>query len=196
MKATLLRGAVAALALSFSAGAAAAADCAAPEGDRWDWDDAQVTALYECISGKMADQYASQGDEIGAAFRGWTVTSTRPAVAGPHGERFLQTFANDIAASEYTKFEEERGAMPVGSVLAKESFNIKKGNAVVGPLFIMTKVAAGEAPDAQDWVYSALFPSGKTMKVKQSFCAGCHMGFDYRDSMGYPLEEVRIGAGG
>lgn len=188
-----LLAATAALTLSLAAGSVQAADCTAPEGDRYDWDDAQVTALYDCIKGKMADQYGSKGDEVGGAFREWAVTSTRPAVAGPHQDRFLQTFANDIAAEDYLKFEEERGAMPVGSILAKESFNIKKGNAVVGPLFVMTKVAEGEAPDAQDWVYSALFPSGKTMKVKQSFCAGCHLGWDYRDSMAYPLEEVRLG---
>ena len=183
---------LAAALVGFSAVPALAQDCTA-EGDPFDLDATQVTALYDCIKDQMAERYAKEGDEVGAAYRSWAVTSTRPAVAGPHGERFLQTFANDIAAEQYLKFEEETGPMPVGSVLAKESFKLSKGKAKVGPLFIMTKVAEGEAPDAGDWRYDALQPNGKVMKIKQSFCANCHLGWDYRDSLAYPLEEVRLG---
>ena len=185
---------LAAALVGFSAAPAMAQDCTA-EGDPFDLDDTQVVALYDCIKDLMAERYAKEGDEIGGAYRSWAVTSTRPAVAGPHGERFLQTFANDIAAEQYLKFEEETGPMPVGSVLAKESFKLSKGKAKVGPLFIMTKLAEGEAPDAGDWRYDALQPNGKVMKIKQSFCANCHLGWDYRDSLAYPLEEVRLSVG-
>ncbi len=171
---------------------ASAEDCTA-EGDPFDLTEDQVVALYDCIKAKMAEQYSSQGDAVGGEFRDWAATATRPAVAGPHGNRFLNTFANDIAAEQYLKFEEEDFTMPVGSVLAKESFALKNGKARVGPLFIMTKLAEGEAPDAQDWRYDALQPNGKVMKIKQSFCADCHLGWDYRDSLAYPLEEVRLG---
>lgn len=178
----------------FLAAPATAQDCTA-EGDPFDLDETQVVALYDCIKDQMAERYAKEGDAIGAEYRSWTVTSTRPAVAGPHGNRFLQTFANDVAAEQYLKFEEEMGPMPVGSVLAKESFALKDGKARVGPLFIMTKVAEGEAPDAGDWRYDALQPNGKVMKIKQSFCADCHLGWDYRDSLAYPVEEVRLSVG-
>ena len=177
--------------VGLAAAPALAQDCTA-EGDAFDFDDAQVNALYDCIKDQMAERYAKEGDEVGGAYRSWAATATRPAVAGPHGERFLNTFVNDIAAEQYLKFEEEFEAMPVGSVIAKESFKMNKGKARVGPLFIMTKVAAGEAPDAGDWVYDALQPNGKVMKIKQSFCADCHLGWDYRDSLAYPLEEVRL----
>ncbi len=173
----------------------ASADSCTVAGDPYDLDDAGVTALYDCIKDKMAAQYASQGDEVGSAYRGWAVTSTRPGLAGPHGERFLQTFANDVAAEQYLKFEEEGVVMPVGSVLAKESFKVKKdGSLAVGPLFIMTKLEAGGAPDADDWHYDALQPNGKVMKIKQSFCHDCHVGWESQDNLGYPLEEVRISA--
>jgi hypothetical protein len=185
---------IAAALAGFTAAPALAQDCTA-EGDPFDLEEAQVVALYDCIKDQMAERYAKEGDEIGAGYRSWAVTSTRPAVAGPHGNRFLQTFANDIAAEQYLKFEEEMGPMPVGSVLAKESFALKKGKARVGPLFIMTKVAEGEAPEAGDWRYDALQPNGKVMKIKQSFCADCHLGWDYRDSLAYPLEEVRLSVG-
>ena len=183
---------IAAAVCLFSA-SAAFAECASDAEDAFDLEPAAVDALYACIQGQMAEQYASQGDGVGSEYRSWAVTSTRPAVAGPHGNRFLQTFANDIAAEQYLKFDEEFDAMPVGSVLAKESFALRKGTARVGPLFIMTKLESGGAPDAGDWRYDALQPSGKVMKIKQSFCADCHLAYDYRDSLAYPLEDVRLG---
>ncbi|WP_291735937.1 cytochrome P460 family protein [Leisingera sp. F5] len=162
------------------------------DGDPSELEAEAVSRIYECIEAKMAEGYAGNGDPVGAEFRSWHVTSTRPALAGPHGERFLQTFANGIAAEQYLKFADDGFTMPAGSVLAKESFKVKKGNAVPGPLFIMTKLAVGGAPEAGDWLYAALLPNGKEMKIKQSFCAGCHMNWEDQDSLAYPLEEVRL----
>lgn len=164
----------------------------------WDLEEAQVVALYDCLKDKMAAGYAKAGDETGSAFRDWTATSTRPAVAGPHGNRLLQTFANDIAAEQYLKFAEDGVVMPVGSVLAKESisFSKKKKTARPGPLFVMTKMEAGSIPETGDWLYGGLQPNGKPMKFKQSFCHDCHAGWAEQDFLAYPLEEVRIGSGG
>ena len=173
---------------------ALAADCAVDVEDPFDLEAAQITEIYDCISAKMIEGYTKGDNEVAAAYRDWTPTATRPAVAGPHGNRLLNTFANDIAAEQYLKFEEEGVVMPAGSVLAKESIkiNAKKKQAVVGPLFIMTKGEAGAAPDADDWIYSAVQPNGKPMKIKQSFCHNCHEAFEGQDALGYPLEEVRV----
>ena len=143
----------------------------------------------------MAEGYAAAGDEVGSSYRNWSVTSTRPAVAGPHGERLLQTFANDVAAEQYLKFAQEGVVMPAGSVLAKESITISKKakEARVGPLFIMTKLEAGGAPETDDWLYAGLQPNGKPMTFKQAFCHDCHAGFAEQDFLAYPLEEVRVG---
>ncbi|MDU8942791.1 cytochrome P460 family protein [Ovoidimarina sediminis] len=190
--------ATAVAAFFLTAPAARAVDCPVAEGtDRFPLNDEEVLALYDCIKDWMAESYASEGDEIGATYRSWTVTATRPAVAGAHSERFLQTFANDIAAEQYLKFETEGVTMPVGSVLAKESFGINAKTNMLrrGPLFIMTKVAAGEAPDTMGWVYSALQPNGKPMTFKQSFCHDCHAGWEDQDALAYPLEEVRVTPG-
>ena len=131
---------------------------------------------------------------MAGAYRDWTVTSSRPAVAGAHGNRLLYTFANDIAAEQYLKYADEGVIMPVGSVLAKESITIsaKKKAAVTGPLFIMTKGEAGSAPETADWVYAGIQPDGKPMKFKQSFCHDCHVAWEAQDMMAYPLEEVRL----
>lgn len=173
---------------------AQAADCKINVDDPFDLEGADMEAVYACMSQKMIDGYMSGDNEIAAAYRDWTPTAIRPAVAGPHGNRALNTFANDIAAEQYLKFEDEGVVMPAGSVLAKESFriNTKKGIAQRGPLFIMTKGEAGAAPDAADWIYSAVQPNGKPMKIKQSFCHNCHEAFADQDYLGYPLEDVRI----
>ena len=180
---------------SLSAGASYACDAVEVE-DAFDLDDAATVALYECLEAKMAEGYAAEGDEIGSTFRDWTVTATRAAVAGPHGNRLLLTYANDIAADQYLKFEDEGVVMPVGSVLAKESItvSIKNKKARPGPLFIMTKLEEGEAPESGDWLYSGVQPNGKVMKVKQSFCHDCHVGWEASDKLAYPLPDVRIGA--
>ena len=176
------------------ASTAYAADCPVDVTDPFELEEEAVIALYDCMKDSMAAGYSKQGDEVGSVYRDWTVTSTRPAVTGPHGNRFLQTYANDIAAEQYLKFTEEDVHMPVGSVLAKESFKIhkKKKKAVVGPLFIMTKLENGAAPETNDWLYSGLQPNGKPMKFKQSFCHDCHISWEDQDALAYPAEEVRI----
>lgn len=179
--------------LTAMAAPASAQNTCVVAGDPYDLSAEAVNAIYDCIKDQMAVAYAKDGDEIGTAFRNWTVTSTRPAVAGPHGERFLQTFANDLAAPEYLKFAEEDVHMPEGAVLAKESFTVQKtGKVVVGPLFTMTKLAAGGAPDYGDWLYGGVQPNGKPLKIKQSFCHDCHVGWEAQDALAYPLEEVRV----
>ncbi len=193
MKTQLFAAATVTAALFFST-TAHAADCATDVEDPFDLDEAGVNALYECISDKMIEGYNKAGDETAAVYRDWQVTATRPAVQGAHQERFLLTFANDIAAEQYLKFAEEGVDMPAGSVLAKESFKInkKKKKAVVGPLFLMTKVEEGGAPETNDWVYGGLLPNGKPMKFKQAFCHDCHSAWEDQDYLAYPVEEVRL----
>ncbi|MET4102425.1 hypothetical protein ABIE58_001859 [Roseovarius sp. MBR-78] len=187
--------AAATLAVSVMLGqSAAASNCKADVEDPFDLDEAAITEIYSCLSDKMAAGYAKEGNEVASAYRDWTVTGTRPAVQGAHGSRLLLTFANDVAAEQYLKFAEEGVDMPAGSVLAKESITIstKKKTARPGPLFIMTKGEDGSSPDTGDWVYAALMPNGKPMKIKQSFCHDCHVSWEAQDMMAYPIEEVRV----
>lgn len=184
----------AAAATALMSTAAFAADCAYTAEDPFDLEAAQIEEIYVCLKDTMAEGYAKEGDVVGSVYRDWTVTSTRPAVAGPHGNRLLQTFANDVAAEQYLKFAEEGVVMPVGSVLAKESVSLskKKKTARTGPLFVMTKMEAGSIPETADWLYAGVQPNGKVMKVKQSFCHDCHANYGDQDMLAYPLEEVRV----
>ncbi|OUS35016.1 recombinase [Rhodobacterales bacterium 56_14_T64] len=174
--------------------AAQAQDCQVSTTEPFDLTEADIASIYDCIGDRMVDAYSQGGDMVAKNYRNWTITGTRHGVAGAHGNRLLLTYANDIAAEQYLKFAEEGVVMPVGSRLAKESINInkKKNAAVVGPLFIMTKLEAGAANETNDWLYSGIQPNGKPLKFKQSFCHDCHQGWEDQDFLAYPLEEVRV----
>lgn len=161
-----------------------------------EFEQADVERLYDCVKDSLAEGYGKEGHAIGANYRSWKVTATRPADPGPHSERFLLTFANDIAYGEYVKWRDEGGfSMPVGSILAKESYKLnKEGKAAIGPLLIMTKLKAGEAPEYGDWLYTGVNPAGKEFEVSQKFCHDCHSAYEHQDFLGYPVEDVRVQA--
>ena len=160
-----------------------------------DLEAAEVQTLYDCIKEKMRTGYAAADNAWAKEYTSWGATATLPAAPGTHGGRHLFTFANDVAFDEYVKFADERGPMPTGSVLAKESFKVtKKGKVKAGPLFFMEKVAAGNADEFGNWVYSAYNPKGKPMKIKQKFCHDCHGKYSAQDALGYPVPDVRIAA--
>ena len=85
--------------------------------------------------------------------------------------------------------------MPVGTVISKESFTISgKGKAKPGPLFIMEKVAPGTSPSTNDWYYMMVSAKGSPVAVDVwKNCHECHSNFEDQDTLGYPVEEVRLG---
>lgn len=190
-----IRMTLAAAGVALAGAAAAAESCPVTVESADALDAAGIAAVYDCLEARMAEGYAKSEEAAARAYRGWTVTGTRPAVAGPHGNRLLLTFANEIAAPGYLAFAEDGVAMPEGAVLAKESISInkKKQEARPGPLFLMTKLATGAAPETADWLYGGVQPNGKPMKFKQSFCHNCHQAFADQDYLAYPLQEVRVG---
>ena len=165
--------------------------------DVFDFDDDEVAALYACVVDDLEAGYGAEGHEVGAVYRTWGAGATGPAVPGVHGERFLNTFINEVGFEQYIEYAYgDDFAMPVGTVIAKESYKLRNdGTPRLGPLLIMTKVEAGtEAEEFGNWVYSGVQPNGKTMGVKQSFCHDCHSAYADQDSLGYPLDHVRLGA--
>ena len=192
---------LAALSLGFLLAAPAAHAACGVETPRDDltYEDAQ--AIYDCLKDDMLAGYQKGSKRwIPADFvkdyRGWTAASTLPADPGVHGERFLLTFVNAVGAEAYLKYADDGSAMPAGTVIAKESFAInKKSQGKAGPLFLMQKVEAGTSPQTNDWYYMAVAPNGTPMAVNVvKACHECHSAFEDQDSLGYPVEEVRVGA--
>ena len=187
---------LAAAAAAIFAGPAAAA-CTAPAAAE-DLTADQAAAVYDCMKAEMLAGY-SKGPkrwikaEYVKDYRGWTAASTAPAAPGVHGDRFLMTYVNDAGADAYLAFAEEGVDMPVGTVVAKESFTIGKGGkAKAGPLFLMEKAAKGASPQTNDWYYMMVSAGGAPVAVPVvQACHGCHAGYEDTDGMGYPEESVR-----
>ncbi|MEM9280056.1 MAG: cytochrome P460 family protein [Pseudomonadota bacterium] len=190
MKKLLLKSILTVGLMMFSTAAYAA--CVAPAA-KDDLTDEQIIEVYECIKADLRAGYAKSDNSWASDYVNWGETATRPAAPGPHGNRFLNTFVNEIGHAEYIKFLDERGPMPVGTVIAKEVFNVnKKLEVKKGQLFFMEKVAAGNADEFGNWIYSAVKSNGDPMKLSQKFCHDCHGAFSDQDAMGYPDEDVQI----
>jgi len=190
--------AAAALGLSAPAGQAAACDPAKP-GTELTYEEAQE--VHDCLKDELHQGYM-QGDkkwipaEFVRDYRDWTPVSELPGNPGFHGARFLLTYVNDTGDDEYLKFAEERGDMPAGTLIAKESFAVNDaGEVQKGPLFIMQKVEKGVSPETNNWYYMMVAPNGQPQAVDvMSACNECHQGnFGFRDGLGYPVPELRVG---
>jgi len=194
----LLAATVVATAATAAATAASAACEAGKPGEDLTLDDAQ--ALYECLAPQMLAGY-KKGPKMwipadrAEDYRGWTAANTHPARPGFHSNRYLSTWVNPVGAAEYLRYDEDNAKMPAGSIIAKESFDVSKdGKATPGPLFFMEKVAQGVSPESGDWYFYMIAANGKPQAVDvMTACVECHMGnFGYRDSLGFPVEEVRL----
>ena len=147
----------------------------------------------------MAEGYARSGNQWAASYQNWRNVAARPYVSDTHGARFVNNYANDIGADNYSLFE-EAGPSPVGTVLAKDSFTVGAGGAVgAGPLFLMEKMEAGFNADTGDWRYTLIMPNGRTIgatggkgAARVSFCADCHLGVEEYDSRFFLDEEYRV----
>ena len=162
----------------------------------------EANALYDCIQASLLEGYSKATDVPGVPqYRDWPLVTTAPLVSATHGRMFVNHFVNEAGAEIYKKWEDMDGAkFPVGTIFAKESFRVtKKGEVKRGPLFLMEKVAADQAPDG--WVYTRLFPNGKYQRTggnkseKMVFCHDCHAAtLEDQDAAFFPPEEYRVSA--
>ena len=123
-----------------------------------------------------------------------------PYISKTHGTRFVNNYANDVAKA-YSKFE-KAGVMPVGSVLAKNSFRVTpQGKVESGPLFLMEKMPAGFNAASGNWRYTLVMPDGKVIgttngngSINVAFCAECHTGVtgEKTDSLFFLPTQYRV----
>jgi len=139
-------------------------------------DDGEAVAAYNCVGPSLAQAYGKSDHPVAVGYRKWKRFSKIAYPADAHGTRFMNNYANEVAAADYGKWE-AAGTMPKGSVLAKDSFIVADdGNILVGPLFVMEKGAAGSNTATRDWQYTMIMPAGIVRRdtVLQKFCNGCH----------------------
>jgi hypothetical protein len=151
-------------------------------------------------SGEMKEAYEKANVDLVRGYQQWALFSTAPYVSATHGSRYVTNHANAVAAPAYGKYENV-GRMPVGSVLAKDSFVVNPdGTVAVGPLFVMQKMEAGFDAESDDWMYMMIMPDGSvtgatggTGAQNVKFCAECHATVkDQQDSLFLLPEEFRV----
>ena len=168
--------------------------CAPQEGG--EMGDKEVAAGYDVLL-EGANPYLSDGSDIAAEYRSWAIYNTVPYRSATHGGRYVNNYANEIAAA-YGKFE-DFGEMPVGSILAKDSFTLDAGGETSsGPLFLMRKMEAGFRSEFGDWEYTLILPGGSVYGITNAagsgnveFCGTCHMAVPDQDHMFFLPVEYR-----
>jgi len=128
----------------------------------------------------MKKAYTKAGLRQIKGFSGWTKVNTSPYQSATHGNRYVNNYADPHGDYRYKKFE-SAGTMPLGSVLAKDSFIVRPdGRVAVGPMFVMEKMNAGFNKGSGDWRYTMIMPNGKIAGqtrgkgMSMKFCAECH----------------------
>ncbi len=160
--------------------------------------DDEMQALYDCLKPLMLEAYGPGDHAASGEWGDWERFSTMAYVSGTHGGRFVQNHANDVAAEEYGKYEDV-DEIPSGSILAKPSFTMGAGGeAALGPLFLMEKMADGWNADTADWRYAMINADGSTFGVTggqnsdgMMFCHECHAAGQEADYLLFMPEEYR-----
>jgi len=165
-----------------------------------DLDASNANEIYDSIIEQMAKGYSQSGYKTAKEYRDWRRDNNAPYLSAGHGNRFLNNFGNNIS-SGYLKLR--RGQkMPVGSVLAKDSFTVTdNGEIFAGALFIMEKLAQGKSPTSGDWRYAMIMPDGSlfgdsTVEGDSSmqFCQDCHKRVKTRDYLFLIPQKFRSGS--
>ena len=104
----------------------------------------EIGVLYQCFLAKLVEGYQSgtEKDSVFAKqYTDWKAAATGPAKPGVHSNRYLMTYVNSVGFDAYVEYKPSGVDFPMGTVIAKESFKIrKKGKVKPGPLFFMKKV--------------------------------------------------------
>ena len=159
----------------------------------------EARKAYDCLIKDLVAGYAKSGLAVASHYKDWNVFSNQPYVSDTHGGRYVNNYGNALAAS-YNKYE-KAGRMPVGALLAKDSFAAQgNGKVAAGPLFLMEKMAAGFNKESGNWRYTMVLPNGQVFgttngagSAKMKFCYECHMSVaEEQDSLMFLPDEYRM----
>lgn len=158
----------------------------------------EAAAIYRALADDLAQTYALSGDPVSAGYRDWQRFNTAPYKSMTHGRRYVSNYANAIAR-DYGKHE-AAGRLPVGSVVAKDSFVVTEdGTVSAGPLFVMEKMEAGFNYVSGDWRYSMISADGVLLgrtkgagAERVEFCIACHLAVEDQDHLFFVPQQVRL----
>ncbi len=150
---------------------------------------ADAQTVYDDLRPALARRYAASGDPSAGSYQAWKKFNTLPYGSMTHGRRFVNNYANGIAES-YGEAE-RAGRLPVGAVVAKDSFVVTQaGDIQPGPLFLMEKMPAGFNYVTGDWRYSMVTAAGELAgrtggpdAERVEFCIACHLAQEEQDHL-------------
>ncbi len=101
--------------------------------------DPQIQEAYRKVSGDMVKGYSSSRHGYARDYVRWRRYSRVPYLSATHGNRYVNSYANE-AAKNYDQLQ-KGDKLPVGSILAKDSFTVtQEGSVFPGALFVMEKL--------------------------------------------------------
>jgi len=161
-------------------------------------DPREAQRIYAIVAPALDAGYRSSGHPVAQAYQGWKRYNTAPYLSSTHGNHYLSNYANRQARS-YARYE-RAGRFPIGAVIAKDSFSVTEtGGILLGPLFVMEKMAAGFSPASGDWKYTLIQPDGTVFgetrgrgAQRVEYCIGCHLTVERQDHLYFVPRAYRI----
>jgi len=160
-------------------------------------DTERAAELYTIARAAMAVGYPLSGLQAARDYQDWRRYNSAPYLSASHGNHYLNNYANE-AARAYGEFE-GAGRLPVGAVIAKDSFSVtESGGILLGPLFIMQKMPQGFNYVSGDWKYTLVRSDGTLFgetngpgAKRVEYCIGCHLARERYDHLYFIPEEFR-----
>ncbi|MFQ5937773.1 MAG: cytochrome P460 family protein [Acidiferrobacterales bacterium] len=161
----------------------------------------EAAEIYNIIASSLKAGYKRSGHAVVEAYQGWKRYNTAPYPSISHGNHYLNNYANPTAKA-YGAFE-DAGTMPVGSIIAKDSFSVTVSRGIVlGPLFIAEKMPPGFNHVTGDWKYTEILPDGTLLgetngegSERVDYCIACHLAVEKQDHLYFVPKQYRIDTG-
>lgn len=146
----------------------------------------EAEGVYRIALKALAAGYARSGDPSARSYPDWRRYNCVPYLSSTHGNHYVNHYANETAG-DYGSGKR----LPVGSVVAKDSFSVtESGGIVLGPLFLMEKMPEGFSYVSGDWKYSLIQPDGTLFgetngvgSQRVQYCISCHLAVETRDHL-------------
>ncbi|MDH3712472.1 MAG: hypothetical protein OET44_01335, partial [Gammaproteobacteria bacterium] len=150
---------------------------------------AEAERIYHIASESLRTGYAASGVAEAQVYQSWRRFNTAPYLSSTHGNHYINNYANETG-HVYGRFE-EAGKLPVGTVIAKDSFAVTEtGGILLGPLFVIEKLPAGFNEITGDWRYKLVQPDGTFFGETEGrgaerveYCIACHWAVEHQDHL-------------
>ncbi|GMQ76130.1 MAG: hypothetical protein BMS9Abin01_1395 [Gammaproteobacteria bacterium] len=157
----------------------------------------RAAEIYAIAREAMRVGYPLSGLQVARGYQNWRRYNSAPYLSASHGNHYLNNYANERARA-YGEFE-AAGRLPVGAVIAKDSFSVtKSGGILLGPLFIMEKMPKGFNYVSGDWKYTLVRADGTLFgetngpgATRVEYCIACHLARERYDHLYFVPKDYR-----